>query len=60
VTNLAFETVRLMQAPADTSDSLRRLAARIAAAGEDPQLRYEDWPQHIGWRLHMRSTCGLP
>ena len=39
--NLAPETVRLMEAAADTRDSLRRLAARIAAAGEDPQLRSE-------------------
>ena len=30
-----------MQAAADTRDSLRRLAARIAAAGEDAQLRSE-------------------
>ena len=39
--NLAPETVRLMQAAADARDSLRRLAARIAAAGEDQQLRSE-------------------
>jgi len=39
--NLAPETIRLMQAAADARDSLRRLAARIAAAGEDPQLRSE-------------------
>jgi hypothetical protein len=37
--NPAPETIRLMQAAVDTRDSLRRLAARIAAAGEDPQLR---------------------
>ena len=39
--NLAPETIRLMQAAADARDSLRRLAATIAAAGEDPQLRSE-------------------
>jgi hypothetical protein len=39
--NLAVETVRLMQAAADTRDTLRRLATRIAAAGEDQQLRSE-------------------
>jgi hypothetical protein len=36
--NPAPKTVRLMQVAADSRDSLRRLAARIAAAGEDPQL----------------------
>jgi len=35
------EQIRLMQAAVDTRDSLRRLAARIAAAGADPQLRSE-------------------
>jgi hypothetical protein len=39
--NLAPETIRLMQATADAHDSLRRLAVRIAAAGEDPHLRSE-------------------
>ena len=35
------ETVRLAQAALDTRDSLRRLAAKITAAGADPQLRAE-------------------
>jgi hypothetical protein len=37
--SLPPEIIRLMQAAVDTRDSLRRLAARIAAAGEDPQRR---------------------
>jgi hypothetical protein len=41
VKNLAPETVRLMAPAVDTRDSLRRLAVRIAAAGEDQQLRSE-------------------
>jgi hypothetical protein len=39
--NPAPKTVPLMQAASDSRDSLRRLAARIAAAGEDQQLRSE-------------------
>jgi hypothetical protein len=39
--NLAPEIIRLKQAAEDTLDSLRRLAARIAAAREDPRLRSE-------------------
>jgi hypothetical protein len=39
--NLTPETVRLKQAAADTRYGLNRLAARIAAAGEDPRLRSE-------------------
>jgi len=39
--NISPETVRLMQASLEPRDALRRLAARIAAAGEDPQLRSE-------------------
>ena len=35
------ETVRLAQAALDTRDSLRWLAAKITAAGADPQLRAE-------------------
>ena len=37
--NLAPKIVPLMQAASDSRDSLRKLAARIAAAGEDPRLR---------------------
>jgi hypothetical protein len=39
--NAAPRTVRPLRAAADSRDSLRRLAARIAAAGEDPRLRSE-------------------
>jgi hypothetical protein len=35
------EHVRLAQVAVDTRDTLRRLAARIGAAGQDQQLRAE-------------------
>jgi hypothetical protein len=41
VKNWPPETVRLAQAALETRDSLRRLAAKITAAGDNPQLRAE-------------------
>jgi hypothetical protein len=41
VKNWPPETVRLARAALETRDSLRRLAARITAAGSDPRLRDE-------------------
>jgi len=45
--NISPETIRIMQCALDTRDSLRRLAASIDAAGNDPAsqaeaLRVED------------------
>jgi hypothetical protein len=38
---MAPETIRLMQPALDTRDSLRRLAASIDAAGDDPGRQAE-------------------